>query len=60
MQERVFRGHSGLGSQTSALVAGMSVMRKVEMRPLIPRDTLAAAMSSDPLVRDLLEEKSRG
>lgn len=25
VQERAFRGHSGLGSQTSALVAGMSI-----------------------------------
>ena len=60
VQERGFRGHSGLGSQASALVAGMSIMQKMETRPLIPRDTLAAATSSEPLVRDLSEERSWG
>lgn len=60
VQERVFRGHSGLGSQTSALVAGTSIMQKMETRLLIPRDILAAAMSSELPVRDLSEERSWG
>lgn len=49
-----------MGSQTSGLIAGILCEPEDGNKASISRDTLAAVMSAELLLRDMSEEKSWG